>query len=62
MNEFSKAGYHSEQKTITVGRSYFIIENLSPTQTDEHVIKAAEEELYDVFSKYKKHLDNETNI
>ncbi|WP_037280123.1 hypothetical protein [Ruminococcus flavefaciens] len=59
MNEFSKAGYHSAQKTVAIGKSHFIIENLSPDKTDECVIKAAEEELYDVFSKYKKHLDKE---
>lgn len=59
MNAFSKAGYHSAQKTVVIGKSHFIIENLFPDQTDECVIKAAKEELYDVFSKYQKTLDNE---
>ena len=38
-------------------RGMIVIENLYPVGADNEALKKAETELYDIFSKYKKHLD-----
>ena len=38
-------------------RGMMTIENLTPDETNNEVLKAAENELYNIFSKYKKELD-----
>jgi len=49
-----RTGYDSECKAVTTARGTFIIENLTPATPDSGRLRAAEAELYGVFSKYGK--------
>ena len=49
-----RTGYDSECKTVTTVRGTVIIENLTPAVPDSGRLRAAEAELYGVFSKYGK--------
>lgn len=55
--EFSRSGYHSQEKTVITEKMNMVIENLFPDKNDDKKIKAAEAALYDVFSKYRKKTD-----
>jgi hypothetical protein len=52
MYEFSRAGYSTVKKKVITEKGEFVIENLSPDKKDDRKLKAAEAELYSVFSKY----------
>ncbi|WP_028518727.1 hypothetical protein [Ruminococcus flavefaciens] len=52
MYEFSRAGYSSAKKKVITEKGELVIENLSPDKKDDRMLKAAEAELYSVFSKY----------
>ncbi|HOC34770.1 MAG: hypothetical protein WBK46_08470 [Ruminococcus flavefaciens] len=55
--EINRLGYRSETSDMLTERGMIVIENLYPVGADNEALKKAETELYDIFSKYKKHLD-----
>ena len=55
--EINRSSYRSEIKDVTTSKGTIVIENLSPGKKDSKALRAAETELYSVFSKYKKILD-----
>ena len=55
--EINRSGHSSEISNVMTERGMMTIENLTPDETNNEVLKAAENELYNVFSKYKKELD-----
>lgn len=55
--ELNRSGHRSEISNVMTERGMMTIENLTPDETNNEVLKAAENELYNVFSKYKKELD-----
>ena len=55
--ELNRSGHSSEISNVMTERGMMTIENLTPDETNNEVLKAAENELYNVFSKYKKELD-----
>ena len=55
--EIIRSGHRSEISNVMTERGVMAIENLTPDETNDEVLKAAENELYNIFSKYKKELD-----
>ncbi len=55
--EINRSGHSSEISNVMTERGMMTIENLTPDETNNEVLKAAENELYNIFSKYKKELD-----
>ena len=55
--ELNRIGHSSEISNVITERGMMTIENLTPDDTNNEVLKAAENELYNIFSKYKKELD-----
>jgi hypothetical protein len=55
--ELNRSGHSSEISNVMTERGMMTIENLTPDETNNEVLKAAENELYNIFSKYKKELD-----
>ncbi len=55
--EINRNGHSSEISNVMTERGMMTIENLTPDETNNEVLKAAENELYNIFSKYKKELD-----
>ena len=55
--EINRSSYRSEIKDVAAVKGTIVIENLVPDKTDSKALRAAETELYSVFSKYKKILD-----
>ncbi|MCR5075842.1 MAG: hypothetical protein K6A79_08585 [Ruminococcus sp.] len=55
--ELNRSGHRSEISNVMTERGMMTIENLTPDETNNEVLKAAENELYNIFSKYKKELD-----
>ena len=55
--ELNRSGHRSEISNVMTERGMMTIENLTPDETNNEVLKAAENELYIIFSKYKKELD-----
>ena len=55
--ELNRSGNRSEISNVMTERGMMTIENLTPDETNNEVLKAAENELYNIFSKYKKELD-----
>ena len=55
--EINRSGHRSEISNVMTERGMMTIENLTPDETNNEVLKAAENELYNIFSKYKKGLD-----
>ena len=55
--ELNRSGHRSEISNVMAERGMMTIENLTPDETNNEVLKAAENELYNIFSKYKKELD-----
>ena len=55
--EIIRSGHRSEISNVMTERGMMTIENLTPDETNNEVLKAAENELYNIFSKYKKELD-----
>lgn len=55
--ELNRSGHRSEISNVMTERGMMTIENLTPDETNNEVMKAAENELYNIFSKYKKELD-----
>ena len=55
--ELNRIGHSSEISNVITERGMMTIENLTPDETNNEVLKAAENELYNIFSKYKKELD-----
>ena len=55
--EIIRSGLSSEISNVMTERGMMTIENLTPDETNNEVLKAAENELYNIFSKYKKELD-----
>jgi hypothetical protein len=55
--EINRSGHRSEISNVMTERGMMTIENLTPDETNNEVLKAAENELYNIFSKYKKELD-----
>jgi hypothetical protein len=55
--ELNRSGHSSEISNVMTERGMMTIENLTPDETNNEVLKAAENELYIIFSKYKKELD-----
>lgn len=52
--EINRSSYRSEIKNVAAVKGTIVIENLVPDKTDSKALRAAETELYGVFSKYKK--------
>ena len=55
--EINRSGHRSEISNVMTERGMMTIETLTPDETNNEVLKAAENELYNIFSKYKKELD-----
>ncbi len=55
--EIIRSGHRSEISNVMTEQGVVTIENLTPDETNNEVLKAAENELYNIFSKYKKELD-----
>ncbi|MCR5016652.1 MAG: hypothetical protein K6A75_08820 [Ruminococcus sp.] len=55
--EIIRSGLSSEISNVMTEQGVVTIENLTPDETNNEVLKAAENELYNIFSKYKKELD-----
>jgi hypothetical protein len=55
--ELNRSGHRSEISNVMTERGVMTIENLTPDKTNNEVMKSAENELYNIFSKYKKELD-----
>ena len=55
--EINRSGHRSEISKVMTERGMMTIENLTPDETNNEVLKAAENELYNIFSKYKTELD-----
>jgi hypothetical protein len=55
--ELNRSGHSSEISNVMTERGVMTIETLTPDETNNEVLKAAENELYNIFSKYKKELD-----
>ena len=55
--ELNRSGHRSEISNVMTERGMRTIENLTPDEINNEVLKAAENELYNIFSKYKKELD-----
>ena len=55
--EITRSGLSSEISNVMTERGVITIENLTPDGTNNEVVKAAENELYNIFSKYKTELD-----
>lgn len=55
--ELNRSGHRSEISNVMTERGMMTIENLTPDEANNEVLKAAENELYNIFSKYKKELD-----
>ena len=55
--EINRSGHRSEISNVMTERGMMTIENLTPDETNNEVLKATENELYNIFSKYKKELD-----
>ena len=55
--EINRIGHSSEISNVMTERGMMTIENLTPDEANNEVLKAAENELYNIFSKYKKELD-----
>jgi hypothetical protein len=55
--ELNRSGHRSEISNVMTERGMMTIENLTPDETNNEVLKAAKNELYNIFSKYKKELD-----
>ena len=55
--ELNRSGHRSEISNVMTERGMMMIENLTPDEANNEVLKAAENELYNIFSKYKKELD-----
>ena len=55
--ELNRSGHSSEISNVMTERGMMTIENLTPDETNNEVLKAAKNELYNIFSKYKKELD-----
>ena len=55
--ELNRSGHRSEISNVMTERGMMTIENLTPDETNNEALKAAENELYNIFSKYKKELD-----
>ncbi len=55
--EINRSGHRSEISNVMTERGMMTIENLTPDEANNEVLKAAENELYNIFSKYKKELD-----
>lgn len=55
--EIIRSGLSSEISNVMTEQGVVTIENLTPDETNNVVLKAAENELYNIFSKYKKELD-----
>ena len=52
--EINRSGQRSEITDVMTEHGAVTVEALTPTEADNEVIKAAENELYSIFSKYKK--------
>ena len=55
--EINRIGHSSEISNVMTERGMMTIENLTPDEANNEVLKAAKNELYNIFSKYKKELD-----
>ena len=55
--EINRSGHRSEISNVMTERGMMTIENLTPDEANNEILKAAENELYNIFSKYKKELD-----
>lgn len=55
--EITRSSHSSEISNVMTERGVITIENLTPDGTNNEVVKAAENELYNIFSKYKTELD-----
>lgn len=55
--EIIRSGLSSEISNVMTEQGVVTIENLTPDEINNEVLKAAENELYNIFSKYKKELD-----
>ena len=55
--EITRSSHSSEISNVMIERGVITIENLTPNGTNNEVVKAAKNELYNIFSKYKKELD-----
>ena len=55
--EIIRSGLSSEISNVMTEQGVVTIENLTPDETNNEVLKAAENELYNIFSKYKTELD-----
>lgn len=49
----NRSGYRAEIKNVPTEKGVMAVESLTPDSTRKDRIKAAEDELYSVFSKYK---------
>ena len=55
--EIIRSSLSSKISNVMTEQGVVTIENLTPDETNNEVLKAAENELYNIFSKYKKELD-----